>query len=70
MDLIKFGNNVRIERNKLRYSQEELAGLIGTQQSHIGKIERGEADIRISTLIAIMKALNVPFEKLYDMKEE
>lgn len=70
MNLEKFGNNLRAERNRRRYSQEELAELIGTQQSHLGKIERGEVDIRISTLAEILKALNLPFEALYDVNND
>ncbi len=70
MNLVKLGNNIRAERSRLRYSQEKLAAMAGILQPHLGKIERGEIDIRISTFIAIMKALNVPFEKLYDVNDE
>lgn len=70
MSLEKLGNNIRAERNRLRYSQEKLAELAGIQQPHLGKIERGEVDVRFSTLVAIMKALKVPFEKLYDVTED
>ena len=67
VDLIRLGNNIRLERLKLRYSQEFLAELAGIQQPHLGKIERGEVDMRVSTLVSILKALNVPFETVYDI---
>ena len=69
MDLVKLGNNIRAERNRLRYSQEKLAELAGLQQPHLGKIERGEVDLRLSTFVSILKALNIPFERLYDINE-
>ncbi|MBR1908515.1 helix-turn-helix transcriptional regulator [bacterium] len=69
INLVKFGHNLKVERVKLDYTQEQLALIIGIQQSHLAKIERGETDIRISTLVALLKALNVPFEKLYDVNE-
>ena len=68
--LIKFGNNLRAERNRLHMSQEQLAEKVGIQQPHLGKIERGEVDIRFTTLLALMKALNVSFDKLYDLQEK
>ena len=67
-NLKEFGNNIRLERLRIRYSQEKLAELAGIQQPHLGKIERGETDIRFSTLVSILKALNVPFEKVFDLK--
>ena len=64
--LNKIGNNLRAERNRLGLSQEELAEKAGLQREHISKIERGLIDMRVSaTLVAILKALNLEFEKLY-----
>ena len=69
-ELINLGNNIRAERNRIRCTQEKLAELTGLQTPHIGRIERGEIDIRFTTFLAIMKALNVPFEKLYNVNDE
>lgn len=64
--LNKIGNNLRAERNRLGLSQEELAEKAGLQREHISKIERGLIDMRVSaTLVPILKALNLEFEKLY-----
>lgn len=68
--LNKIGNNLRAERNRLGLSQEELAEKAGLQREHISKIERGLIDMRVSaTLVPILKALNLKFEKLYDLDE-
>ena len=64
-ELIKLGNNIRAERNRLRMSQEQLAAKADLQTNHIINIENGKYDIKFTTLLAIMKALNVPFDKLY-----
>ena len=68
VDLVKFGNNLRIERLKQKYTQEQLEELSGVLAQHIGRIEKGEIDIRLSTLISLLKALNIKFEELYDIE--
>ena len=69
-DLIVLGNNIRAERNRLRYTQEKLAEITGLQTPHIVRIEKGEIDIRFSTLVSILKALNIPFDKIYDLNND
>ena len=66
-DLIELGKNIKAERNRKFLSQEKLAEIIGIQTHHISKIERGLVDIKFSTLIAILKALDLKFEKLYEI---
>lgn len=68
-ELTILGNNIRAERNRLHLSQEQLAGRAGLQTHHISNIENGKYDIKFTTLLAIMKALNVSFDKLYDLQE-
>lgn len=64
-----FGNNLRAERNRKNLSQERLAELADLQTSHISKIENGQMDIQLTTLISLLKALDIPFNKLYDLNE-
>lgn len=45
-------------RNRLGLTQKELARRAKTYQSRISKIESGEHDVRLSTLIQIAEALN------------
>lgn len=66
-DLQILANNLKAERNRQRLTQEKLAELAGLQMQHISKIENAQTDIRFTTLIAILKALNIPFEKLYEL---
>ena len=68
--LTDFGRNLRAERNRAGYSQDGLADKIGIcAGKHIGTIERGETNPTLTTVIAIMKTLNIPFEKLFDVNE-
>lgn len=63
--ILNIGNNIRAERNRLRLSQEELAEKIGINVKNLGKIERGQSNPKITTIVSIMKALNIPFDALY-----
>jgi len=66
--LKEFGNNLRAERNRHGYSQDGLADAIGIcAGKHIGTIERGETNPTLTTIVAIMKKLNISFDKLYDV---
>jgi len=68
--LIEFGKNLRAERNRAGLSQDGLALQAGIcAGKHIGKIERGEANPSLFTVISIMRILNINFDKLFDMKE-
>lgn len=67
-NLVELGNNLRAERNRQNLSQGKLADMIGMQTHHISKIERGLVDIKFSTLVAILKALDLKFEQLFEIK--
>lgn len=57
MDYVQLGKRVRIRRNILELTQEELAERIGVSTSFIGHIERGSRKLSVETLYAICKAL-------------
>ena len=68
--LVKFVKNLRAERNRAGYSQDGLAEKIGIcAGKHIGTIERGETNPTLTTVISIMKVLNISFDKLFDLKD-
>jgi transcriptional regulator with XRE-family HTH domain len=60
------GQNVRSTRKAQGVSQEALADMAGIDRSHMGFIERGKKDIRISTLVKVAGALNVDPAKLFE----
>lgn len=66
---IQIGNNLRAERNRHNLSQEELAEMSDLQRQHISKIENGQIDVRVSTLVPILKALDLKFEQLFDVSK-
>ncbi len=50
--------NVVAKRIELGLSQKDLAARAKTHQSRISKIESGEHDIRLSTLVSVAEALD------------
>lgn len=66
-----FGKNLRAERNRAGYSQDELAEKMGIcSGKHIGTIERGETNPSLITIIAVMQALDISFDKLFEIKNQ
>ncbi len=66
--LKNFGNNLRAERNRLGLSQDGLANLMGIcAGKHIGNIERGITNPKLTTIVAMLKVMNIDFEKLYNL---
>ena len=59
IEIIKaFGQRVRELRTAQSLSQEMLANLADVPLSQIGRIERGEVNVTLSTIYALSKALN------------
>ena len=68
--LIEFGKNLRAERNRAGLSQDALAEKMGIcAGKHIGTIERGETNPSLTTIIAILQALDISFDKLFVYKK-
>jgi len=64
-DLIVIGEAIRIERLKRHLSQEQLAEIAKISQSqHISRIEKADVDMRVSTLLKILRALDLKLEDL------
>lgn len=59
MDLTLLGNRIRTARERLGYTQEELAERVEISSSHVSVIERGVKAARVDTLIRIANELNV-----------
>ena len=65
--LISLGEAIRRIRKKQGISQEKLALLSEVDRSYMGRIERGDNNAAILTLLKIAKALDVSIADL--MKE-
>ena len=62
--LEQFGANVRQARLKRGWTQEELAEASGLATVQISRIERGAREIRLTTLLRLIQALEVTPAKL------
>lgn len=56
-DAFFIGEQLREERLRAGLSQEQLATRIGTKKSFISRVERGHADIQLSTLVKLFRGL-------------
>ena len=59
------GKRVRRLRQKRGWSQEELAHQSGLARSFTGAIERGEKDLRLSTLVKLANTFKIPLRELF-----
>lgn len=61
---VAFGRVVRKERRDRELSQESLAHLAGIGFKHLGEIERGRHDPRLTTVLKLATALDLPLGEL------
>jgi transcriptional regulator with XRE-family HTH domain len=54
--------NLKRARKAKGISQRELSAKSGVPQSHISKIENGAVDLRVSSLIALARTLDLELE--------
>lgn len=62
--LVKLGENVRRERRKKGYTQEELAELVDVHPRMIQKIEFGQTNILATTAMRLQAALECDWSNL------
>ena len=65
----KIGLKIKLLRNKISISQEELGFRAGVSKQQIGLIERGESSPTIDTLDQIAHALEITLVDLVDVSE-
>jgi transcriptional regulator with XRE-family HTH domain len=61
----RLGDRVRKLRKARKWSQEELAHQSGLARSFTGAIERGEKDLRLTTLVKLANTFRVPLGELF-----
>jgi len=66
MDIKRFGANVRRERNVRNLTQERLAELADLHLRSLQKIEAGEINLLMTTVLRLKRALKCPWTKLLD----
>ncbi len=63
-DKITVGDNIRIEREAQKLSQDELADMLGTTRKMVSRYENGAQEMGINTFIQYCDALKVKPERL------
>lgn len=66
----EFGNNLRRIRKEKGLSMETVANEAEIEYRQLGRIERGEVNTTIISLLRISKILNVDMKALFDFKIE
>jgi transcriptional regulator with XRE-family HTH domain len=62
--VVAFGKRVREAREARHWTQEELADRSGLTSVQISRVERGAREIRLTTLLRLIDALDVKPDKL------
>ena len=66
MDLKEFGKRLREARESMGYTQEDLAQLIGKDQTAISEYERGIRKVTITDLPTLANLLNVSINYFFE----
>lgn len=62
----QLGENIRELRLKLGLTQEELADACDLHPTEVGRVERGDRDLRLSTIMRVARGLDVAPAVLFD----
>jgi transcriptional regulator with XRE-family HTH domain len=62
----RFGENVRRARHEHGWTQEDLSAKTGLAVVQISRIERGKREIRLTTLLRLLDALDLPPDALLE----
>ena len=61
----RFGRNLKQARKELGWTQEDLGHAADLHSTEIGRLERGAREPRLSTIVRLARALEVPPAKLF-----
>ncbi len=56
-----YGNMLKERRKQLKMTQKEVAEKSGREQSYIARVERGKADIQLTSFFRIASVLGIRF---------
>ena len=65
-DLKCIGRNIKAERVRKGYSQEDLAEFANTTRRSISMIESGLQNPKLTLVLEIVNSLNIDINKLFD----
>lgn len=68
--LSELGNKLAFYRKKENLSYRELAQLCSVDHSKISKIEKGQVNIQVLTILELAKGLSIQPKKLFDFEVE
>ena len=60
------GERIRMYRQRKNLSQDALGEIADTHGKYIGQLERGEKNATLESVAKIAKALDLPFEVLFE----
>lgn len=64
---LKIGERIRELRTKKGFTQEKLAEETTLSYTYIGKVERGEKNITLESLVKIMKAIDITLGEFFTL---
>lgn len=64
------GNRIKQLREQNKYSQNYLADIAGISQTHLRRVELGNADITVGHLQLVCDALGISLKDFFNMSEE
>lgn len=62
--LKQFGRNVKAERVRRGYTQDDFALILGVNREHVSKIECGKLNMSLKKINAVAKALKIDVSEL------
>jgi transcriptional regulator with XRE-family HTH domain len=65
-DLERFGENVRAARLARGWTQEDLAAQSGLAVVQVSRVERGKREIRLTTFLRLLDALDIAPDALLE----
>ncbi|MBQ3115893.1 MAG: helix-turn-helix transcriptional regulator [Clostridia bacterium] len=67
---MNIGERIRILREKSGYTQNSLADKAGVSQTHLRRVELGQADITVGHLQLVCDALDISVRDFFNINEE
>ena len=65
----KFGLNVVYYRKRKKFTQEDLAELVGIDRSHVSAIELGNVGVSMDVIFKMCEVLNITPKELFDFRD-